>query len=106
MLSFSNAKKGGDISEILSSSFEINLFNPACGYIKHSYYFKNGGRKSGTNVEQTKKLAEKPVLAKVCFSYWELIVALIFLIIFLVGRRQIQNGGHASEDLLTRRITT
>jgi len=74
------------INEILSScekkSFEINLFNPACGYIKHSYYFKNGGRKSGTNVEQTKKLAEKPVLAKVCFSYWELIVALIFLIVF------------------------
>lgn len=108
MLSFSNAKKGGDISEILSSSFEINLFNPACGYTVSSTHIisKKGGRKSGTNVEQTKKLAEKPVLAKVCFSYWELIVALIFLIIFLVGRRQIQNGGHASEDLLTRRITT
>lgn len=29
-----------------------------------------------------------------------------FLSFFLVGRRQIQNGGHASEDLLTRRITT
>jgi hypothetical protein len=70
------------LSSCEKKSFEINLFNPACGYIKHSYYFKNGGRKSGTNVEQTKKLAEKPVLAKVCFSYWELIVALIFLIVF------------------------
>lgn len=107
MLSFSNAKKGGDISEILSSSFEINLFNPACGYTVSSTHIisKKRGRKSGTNVEQTKKLAEKPVLAKVCFSNWELIVALIFLIIFWWAGDRF-NGGHASEDLLTRRITT
>lgn len=71
MLSFSNAKKGGDINEILSScekkSFEINLFNPACGYIKHSYYFKNGGRKSGTNVEQNEKARREASLSESVF---------------------------------------
>lgn len=46
MLSFSNAKKGGDISEILSSSFEINLFNPACGYTVSSTHIIS--KKRGT----------------------------------------------------------
>ena len=39
------------------------------------FHKKGGTEEIGTNVEQTKKLAEKPVLAKMCFSYWELIVA-------------------------------